>query len=419
MGSMTTSSPSGPAEPAQPGGAKAQQPGGASEPHRGSAGGVGRRAASPPGAGGADDAGSAAHQRPANRIDWSVARTVGGGLVRPAPPTTAYTVDLATEQLYAAAGASDDPVWEATELVRPAGHNATTIRVVDRREWIGAASLSMARMLGDDGGGAGGMWNVRRWGAKLAGAQAGSMLAFAAGSIMGQFDPFPIAAEPGGPADIDTYFIVPNVIAYERGLAVPPKDFRTWIVLHEAVHRAQFAAAPWLRDFVRTQLSVLSDEAGEQDIDVLGSVFHAIRGDHEIADDPLATESGVLGAVAMIQSPEQRHALTQLLVMATLLEGHAEHVMDIAAPKVIAGAEPVRRAIEARRSREGNPMLRALRIMLGMDTKLAQLVRGNEFVSEVVARVGVERFNMIFASAEHLPFPAEIEEPGLWIERVL
>ncbi|HWO71386.1 MAG TPA: zinc-dependent metalloprotease, partial [Actinomycetota bacterium] len=34
-----------------------------------------------------------------------------------------------------------------------------------------------------------------------------------------------------------------------RGQGPPPRDFRLWISLHEACHRVQFAAAPWLRGY--------------------------------------------------------------------------------------------------------------------------------------------------------------------------
>ena len=48
-----------------------------------------------------------------------------------------------------------------------------------------------------------------------------------------------------------------------------------------------------------------------------------------------------------------------------------------------------------------------------------QYTRGKAFVDEVVSKVGMNRFNAIWSSAESLPLPKEIDEPQRWIDRLL
>ena len=120
-----------------------------------------------------------------------------------------------------------------------------------------------------------------------------------------------------------------------------------------------------------------------------------------------------------MQAEPQRQALDRLLVLGTLLEGHAEHVMDAVGPAVVPTVATIRRRFDDRRQRRQPPLQRIIRALLGFDAKMSQYTRGKAFVDEVVGRVGMARFNTIWTSAETLPLPTEIEEPQRWIDRVL
>jgi coenzyme F420 biosynthesis associated uncharacterized protein len=120
-----------------------------------------------------------------------------------------------------------------------------------------------------------------------------------------------------------------------------------------------------------------------------------------------------------MQSDSGRDALDRLLVLGTLLEGHADHVMDAVGPAVVPSVASIRSRFEARRSRKQPPLQRVIRALIGMDAKMRQYTRGKRFVDHVVGTVGMERFNTIWQDPETLPKPAEIEDPDLWIARVL
>jgi coenzyme F420 biosynthesis associated uncharacterized protein len=142
------------------------------------------------------------------------------------------------------------------------------------------------------------------------------------------------------------------------------------------------------------------------------------RGEPSLAD-PDPNTRGVLGLLRAVQSEPQREALDQLLVLGTLLEGHADHVMDAVGPVVVPSVSTIRSRFDERRHRKQPPLQRLLRALLGIDAKLSQYTRGKAFVDHVVGRVGMERFNAVWTGPDTLPRPTEIEYPQRWIDRVL
>lgn len=131
------------------------------------------------------------------------------------------------------------------------------------------------------------------------------------------------------------------------------------------------------------------------------------------------SQRGVLGLMRAIQAEPQREALDRMLALGTLLEGHADHVMDGVGPSVVPAVTRIRRAFDNRRRRSTNPIHRLMRTLLGMDAKMAQYVHGKKFVDAVVARVGMDRFNAVWTGPETMPTLTEIDDPHTWIARVL
>jgi coenzyme F420 biosynthesis associated uncharacterized protein len=101
----------------------------------------------------------------------------------------------------------------------------------------------------------------------------------------------------------------------------------------------------------------------------------------------------------------------------TLVEGHAEYVMDGVGPDVVPTVATIRERFETRRV-SANPFEKVLRRLLGMDVKMRQYAEGNRFVAALVERVGMAGFNQVWTSPETLPQLAELSAPDAWIERV-
>ena len=71
----------------------------------------------------------------------------------------------------------------------------------------------------------------------------------------------------------------------------------------------------------------------------------------------------------------------------SVIEGHAEHVMDAAAAELGADLGELRRRLETRRERRGG-LSDLLARLLGMDLKLRQYRLGKAFCDRVVTRPG-------------------------------
>ncbi len=336
-------------------------------------------------------------------VDWQFAGTVAAKLTRPGPPASEYTRRQAVDELARASRTAEGPVREVTGLsVDSAVPDA---RIVDRREWVMAASDSMRVMTGGSDAPA----NLVT--GRVAGAQTGAVLAFVSSGILGQYDPF------AGPDGGRLLLVYPNVIAVERQLRVAPSDFRLWVCLHEVTHRVQFTANPWLSQYMSQNLSVLTADREDDLTQIAGRLAQFVSDRRNL--DPEPNTAGVLGLLRAVQSEPQREALDRLLVLGTLLEGHADHVMDAVGPAVVPSVHLIRRRFDDRRGRKQPPLQRLLRALLGVEAKISQYTRGKAFVDHVVGRVGMTRFNTVWSGPETLPLPAEIEKPQQWIDRVL
>lgn len=237
---------------------------------------------------------------------------------------------------------------------------------------------------------------------------AGAMLAYLSSAVLGQYDPF----------SRTLLLVTPNVVAVERSLKVPTSDFRLWVCLHEVTHRVQFAEAPWMADLMRDAAGQLSAAVDEPIGDIAGRLVSAVRDLREPEGKPMS-QRGMLGLMRALQAEPQRESLDRMLALGTLLEGHADHVMDAVGPSVVPSVVRIRRAFDSRRRRSSNPIHRVVRILLGMDAKIAQYVHGKKFVDAVVAKVGMAQFNAVWSGPDALPTLGEIDKPDAWIARVL
>jgi coenzyme F420 biosynthesis associated uncharacterized protein len=240
---------------------------------------------------------------------------------------------------------------------------------------------------------------TRAVGAKITGAEVGGLLGFLSGKVLGQFDPF---HDPHG----RLLLVAPNVVHVERELSVDPTDFRLWVCLHEETHRVQFTAVPWLRDHLFGEVRALADTMDLPTLldDGLPRAIEAIKG-----------KGNLLEAVS---SPEQRAIMDRVTGVMSLLEGHADVVMDDVGPSVIPTVATIREAFNRRRKGVGT-LDRILRRLLGLEQKMAQYRDGAGFVRGVVDKVGMAEFNAVFAAPENLPSKEEIHHPKRWIKRVL
>jgi len=206
--------------------------------------------------------------------------------------------------------------------------------------------------------------------------------------------------------------VAPNVVQVERELGVDPGDFRLWVCLHEETHRVQFAATPWLREHLLARSrSLTSDMLGDP-----GAFLERLSRGLAQLPDLLRGDDGT-GLVDLVQTPEQRALLAEVTAVMSLLEGHADVVMDEVGPQVIPSVAVIRERFTRRRAGRGSAD-RLLRRLLGIDAKMKQYADGAVFVRGVVKEVGMDGFNRVWTAPETLPQPTEISDPSAWVRRV-
>jgi coenzyme F420 biosynthesis associated uncharacterized protein len=350
-------------------------------------------------------------------VDWDLAVSAAARLAGPGPMITRPEADAVVAELRADAERSTGLVREFTGL--EATERTAPVLVVDRTGWIQANADGFADVLGplvEKLQAKRGAPNpvTEAVGSKVTALEVGGLLGFMSSKVLGQFDPF--FSGPGhdgvAPAAGRLLLVAPNIVHVENELGLDSRDFRLWVCLHEETHRVQFTAVPWMTDHIHGEIDRLVSAV---DLDpakvaaVLGDAVRRIgdvvRGDEEVS------------LLDLFSTPEQRVVMDRLTGVMSLLEGHADVVMDGVGPQVIPSVDEIRRKFNQRR--KGTSYLdRVLRRLLGLDAKMAQYRDGAAFVRAAVDAVGMDGFNAVWAGPENLPSKAEIGDPAAWVRRV-
>ncbi|MBK8448122.1 MAG: zinc-dependent metalloprotease [Micropruina sp.] len=316
-------------------------------------------------------------------VDWQVAAATGRFLATPGLDVTSAEADAVVADLRQAAVRAVDAIAQASEL--PA-RTPSEVLVVGRDSWIDAATDMSRTMLAAVGQQPPSSLGEKVAG-RLAGAQLGAAFAFVATRLLGQYDPY--SATPR------LLLVAPNIVAAERAMGVDPLSFRQWVVLHEQTHRAQFAAAGWLPQHLLGLMRTMFDES-----------------DHG-APRPSAPRPRPF---AGLLSPAQQSTLDRITAVMSLLEGHADVMMDRAAPGLVPQVDVLRARMEARRDAAG--LVQVISRLLGLRAKREQYLHGASFCRAVLDEAGIATLNQAFTAPASLPTLSELHDPLGWLRRV-
>lgn len=360
-----------------------------------------------------------------NLINWDFAAATAAKLAAPGPSLSGNEISAAVADLRRMADKSVPHVHQITGLDAAADLRDSQVLIVDRASWAKANTQSFSVMLAST------LARVeekassqnalkptaRAISGTVTGAQLGGILAFLSSKVLGQYDPF-AAMAPGSPIPPAgrLLLVAPNIISVERELGVDPSDFRLWVCLHEQTHRVQFAAAPWLREHMLAEVDKLSGLL-LGNIDTLGErVSTALRG---VGKTPVGAEvqKSPGGLMDLLQDPAEKAALSHLTAVMSLLEGHANVVMDAVDASIVPTVKTIRQRFNAR-GKDRGAVEKLIRNLLGLNAKMRQYTDGARFVRAAVSHVGMTGFNAVWESAENLPTEAEIHAPSEWVRRM-
>src|ERR1700688_4044494 len=252
---------------------------------------------------------------------------------------------------------------------------------------------------------------LARWmatmGPMLAAIQLGSAVGHLARSTLGPYE-LPI------PRTNPRLFVVPaNATRFAGDWSLDPDEVRLWVCLREVTAHAVLSrphVAERMRELlVRVVQGMAEDTAGLVD-NISGIDLSHPEALQNLLGDPTALMS-------MEPSPARRRAAEDLLAVVAALLGYVEHVLDLAAVRLLGGRGAIAEAWRRRQvDRESSE--RAAELMLGLDLGPAQIDRGADFVRGVFERAGDEGLARLWSGPHTLPTPAEVDAPGLWLERI-
>ena len=342
-------------------------------------------------------------------IDWDTAATVAVSAVPVGPRATLEERRDVVTELRACAERAPRLVAEVSGLpVAPAGR----VQVIDRAGFA-RADAEMVREVWSRAGvephpeGPGAIAGIVRGGA------VGKMIGMLSGHVLGQFSPLGVVPS--------LFLVAPSILATERRLGVDSSDFRLWVALHEQTHRAQFGAAGWLAEWLVAQVHELAAD-DEADVSAVRSALdHLAMLKHPAISGAAGNDASGEAAAPDGSGPNTEQVLDRVSGVMSLLEGHADVMMDRAGTAVVPSLPVIRARFDAKRGK-GGPQMVILRAM-GIDAKLAQYREGAAFCRAVIdsqpqPQAGVALLNRCFEGPGTMPSLVEIRQPQQWLARV-
>ncbi|MHB1538216.1 MAG: zinc-dependent metalloprotease [Solirubrobacteraceae bacterium] len=344
-------------------------------------------------------------------VDWRIAQRVGE--VVAGTPEGSDGVSL--------------PSMPLTDLTREiTGYTGLTLRrepppleLVDRPRWI-AANLRSMRPLLDPmtervGGSLGPLSGLAKSASGfLVGIQVGALAGALSQRVLGQYD----LSLLDGDAPPRLLLLSPNLAQTARTLRVDGEELVSWVSIHELTHAVQFGSAPWLREhlggILQELIASLQVTIAEQAGGRLADLADLAKMRGEVSELVTRARRGELLQVTL--GRERWELVERMQATMTLIEGHAEHVMDAVGVELLPSLPRLRAALTRRRQSRPLPW-RIVERLLGLELKMRQYEVGKRFCDEVVAEAGPHALSVAWRSAADLPTQTELEHPRLWLER--
>ena len=239
----------------------------------------------------------------------------------------------------------------------------------------------------------------------LLGAQVGALVGMLSQRVLGQFDM--VLLDDSVPTRL--LLVTPNLADASQTMDVDFDELVTWVTVHEVTHAVQFGGVPWLRGHLGAMVTELMESL---EVSISPQALRVDRaGLRALAD------AARRGDLLRLIVGEERHAIVERLQSTmSLVEGHAEHVMDAVGADLLPNMPALRAALTRRRAQRP-AFWRLLERLLGLEMKMRQYEVGKRFCDRVVELGGREALQRAWASPEALPDARELENPGAWLSR--
>ena len=266
---------------------------------------------------------------------------------------------------------------------------------------VDAEAVDLAEMIG-------------RWTSAMAPAmaamQVGSVVGHLARRSLGQYDlPLPRTASN------EISVVVGNLDLVAQEWSLPGDDLRLWLCAHEMAFHAVLSRphiAKRLEELVVAHVRLVRPDPRDFEGLLQGIDPGSIPGLSQIIGDP-----SLLGEAEQGPSPELEKVRAQLASLTAAIAGYAEYVTCVVASRLIGGHAPIGEAMRRRRVGRGEGE-RVAESLFGLHLDQEDIDRGTAFVQGVLERSGELDLARLWVDEAHLPTPAEVDAPGLWLARI-
>lgn len=241
----------------------------------------------------------------------------------------------------------------------------------------------------------------------LLGLQFGSTAGHLAQRALGQYA-VPVPWPPGS-----ELLVVPqNISVFAQDWSLPEDETELWVCIRELTIHTVLQ-----RPHVAERLSTLLAEATDEVTGLHQEMAERLGGE---LGDPDALQSLMNDPEALLadlMTPGNRRGSAQLTALVTALGGYVDHVTSRIGERLTASAPALSEAWYRYRVADAKGE-RAAAALFGIDVGREQVDRGSAFVKGVLDRAGDQGLARLWSSERNLPTPAEVDAPGLWLERI-
>jgi putative hydrolase len=271
-----------------------------------------------------------------------------------------------------------------------------------------ATGASLAQLGGSEGLPGGALFGqfADLLGPMMLGLQFGSAAGHLAERALGSYAlplPWPDGAE---------LLLVPrNLAGFAEDWSLPLDEVRLFALARELTGQVVFSA-PEMAERIRQLLTAAMADALTAQRSLIERMTSS--GDPEALNAMLTDPDALL---AELVSPGAQASSATLTAATTALGAYLDHVASTVAERLTGSHALLREAWHRHRVTDAKGE-QAAGGLFGLDLSASEVERGQSFVDGVLEREGENGLSKLLRGGRALPTPAEIEAPGLWLERL-
>ena len=213
------------------------------------------------------------------------------------------------------------------------------------------------------------------------------------------------------PQGADVLIVPRNVAAFAEDWSLPLDEVRLFALTHEIAAHTVLGDAATSARIVELLAASMADAMRAQSaiIEKMTS-----SGDPEALQAMLSDPDSLL---AELVTPGTQAASASLTAATTALGAYLDHLSNEVARRLTGSHALIKEAWLRHRVTDAKGE-QAAGGLFGLDLSATEVERGQRFVAGVLEREGEEGLSKLMSGANALPTPAELDAPGLWLERL-